>query len=230
MMMRNADAAEFVKLMETTYRDVNIALANSFARYAAAHNIPVDEAIAAANSQPFSHIHRPGISVGGHCIPVYPYFLLSQEGEGEFEMLRQARATNDSMARWALDRLDAALGGLAGKRVLLLGLAYRENVKETAFSGGPRLLAELRKRGAIPLVNDPLYTAQELSRYGATPVTLDALPAIDALILQAYHDEYRTLRWEHVARLGCKAVLDGRNTLDRRDIQPLGMKYIGMGR
>ena len=72
LVMKNTDAAEFVKLIETTYRDVNIALANEFARFAADHDLPVDEAIAAANSQPYSHILRPGIAVGGHCIPCLP--------------------------------------------------------------------------------------------------------------------------------------------------------------
>ena len=70
--MSSSEAAEFSKLADTTYRDVNIALANEFARAADAHGIDVTEVIAAANSQPYSHIHQPGIGVGGHCIPVYP--------------------------------------------------------------------------------------------------------------------------------------------------------------
>src|SRR5205807_9229179 len=75
--MASADEAEFVKLIETTYRDVNIALANEFACFADVHRLDVAAAIAAANTQPYSHIHSPGVGVGGHCIPVYPYFLLS---------------------------------------------------------------------------------------------------------------------------------------------------------
>ena len=138
LVMKNADAAEFVKLIETTYRDVNIGLANEFARFAAEHDLPVDEAIFAANSQPYSHILRPEIAVGGHCIPVYPYFLINQSPEGEMSLPLRARAINDDMSAWALRRLETELGGLAGKRVLVLGLAYRENVKETAFLGcGP---------------------------------------------------------------------------------------------
>jgi nucleotide sugar dehydrogenase len=228
--VRNADAAEFVKLAETTYRDVNIALANAFARFADGHDLPVDEVIAAANTQPFSHIHRPGIAVGGHCIPVYPYFLLEGESEGELSLLREARGINDAMSGWTLDRLGRELGGLEGRRVLVLGLAYRENVKETAFSGGVRLIEELRERGAVPLVHDPLYTPEELARWGAEPVSLDALPRVDAAILQAYHDPYRTLDWRSLASAGCRAVLDGRNALDRGVIGAAGMTYIGMGR
>ena len=74
--MASTDDAEFVKLIETTYRDVNIALANEFARFADARGLDASAAIAAANTQPYAHIHQPGVGVGGHCIPVYPYFLL----------------------------------------------------------------------------------------------------------------------------------------------------------
>ncbi|MEA2574626.1 MAG: hypothetical protein QOH93_1924, partial [Chloroflexia bacterium] len=200
--MRDADTAEFVKLIETTYRDVNIALANAFARFAAERDIPVLEAISAANTQPFSHVHRPGIAVGGHCIPVYPYFLMNNTEDDGMSLVRRARELNDSMVAWALDRLEESLGGLSGKRVLVLGLAYRENVKETAFSGAVRLLSELKARGAVPLINDPLYSDEELARY-AEPVRLDALPDFDALVLQAYHDDYRGLDWEQLAGHGC---------------------------
>ncbi len=74
--MGSAEAAELAKLAETTYRDVNIALANELARYADRVGVDVMRVIAASNSQPFSHIHRPGVAVGGHCIPVYPRFYL----------------------------------------------------------------------------------------------------------------------------------------------------------
>jgi nucleotide sugar dehydrogenase len=230
MAMRNADTAEMVKLMETTYRDVNIALANTFALFAASRDLPVDEAIFAANTQPYSHIHRPGVAVGGHCIPVYPYFLLNHAEGDDLSLIAKAREVNDGMAEWALDRLDMLLEGLDGKRVLLLGLAYRENVKESAFSGALRLLRLLKEKGAIPLINDPLYTPDELSRYNAEVVDLDNLPACDAVILQAYHEPYKSLDWRAVARLGCKVVLDGRNSLDPGDIEGAGMSYLGMGR
>lgn len=226
--MRDADAAEFVKLIETTYRDVNIALANAFARFAAERDIPVLDAIAAANTQPFSHVHKPGIAVGGHCIPVYPYFLTNNTSDDGMSLVRRARELNDSMVPWALDRLEESLGGLSGKRVLVLGLAYRENVKETAFSGAVRLLSELKARGALPLINDPLYSTEELARY-AEPVQLDDLPGIDCVILQAHHNEYRLLDWTRIAGLGCKVVLDGRNAIDQSQVEATGMRYLGIG-
>src|SRR5207245_3025274 len=140
--MDSADDAEFVKLIETTYRDVNIALANEFACYADAHGLSVAPAISAANTQPYSHIHTPGVGVGGHCIPVYPYFLLAnpedrqlwaQNDEQYLLLPRHARRINDSMAEYAVQRIESLLGSLAHKSVLILGIAYRGDVRETAF-------------------------------------------------------------------------------------------------
>ena len=97
--VENAETAEFSKLAETTYRDVNIALANEFARYAEGAGIDVLQAIEAANSQPFSHIHTPGAGVGGHCIPVYPYFFANRASDARLTQL--SRQINDDMARHA---------------------------------------------------------------------------------------------------------------------------------
>ena len=231
--VQDTDTAELVKLLETTYRDVNIALAAEFARYAAGRGLPVDEAIAAANTQPYSHIHTPGIGVGGHCIPVYPYFLIDNDTAGDLTLPRAARRINDDMARWALDRLSLALGGLAGQRVLILGYSYRENVKETAFSASKTLIRELRAAGAVPLLADPLYTAAELAETGAIPVDFTALPPVEAVILQAPHRAFADLDWPALAAHGCRAVLDGRNALTsttRATITQAGMAYLGIGR
>ena len=231
--VQDADTAELVKLLETTYRDVNIALAAEFARYAAGRSLPVDEAIAAANTQPYSHIHTPGIGVGGHCIPVYPYFLIDNDTAGDLTLPRAARQTNDGMARWALDRLSLALGGLAGRRVLILGYSYRENVKETAFSAAKTLIRELRAGGAVPLIVDPLYTPAELAATGAEATDLAALPPVEAVILQAPHRAFADLDWAALAAGGCRAVLDGRNALTpatRATIATTGMVYLGIGR
>jgi nucleotide sugar dehydrogenase len=228
--VRDAETAEFVKLIENTYRDVNIALANQFARFAADNGLPVDEAIAAANSQPLSHIHRPGIGVGGHCIPVYPYFLINAALPDEMSLAIEARRINDGMAEWAIGRLEGALDGLAGKRVLILGLAYRENVKEAVFSVTPRLIDLLERHGALISLNDPLYAPEEIARFGAEPATIESPPECAAVILQAYHDSYRSLDWRRMRSLGCEVVLDGRNALDRQTIEAVGMTYLGIGR
>ena len=107
----------------------------------------------AANSQPFSHIHTPGVGVGGHCIPVYPYFLLNSSQEPS--LISLARATNDSMAQYAVGLLREEMGELRGKSIMILGLAYREDVKEVAFSSAWALIEALEKQKADVSVHAP---------------------------------------------------------------------------
>jgi nucleotide sugar dehydrogenase len=222
----NSETAEFAKLAETTYRDVNIALANQLALYGGARGADTKEAFEAANSQPFSHLHRPGIGVGGHCIPVYPHFLLNDSRDGELELVRIAREVNDGMAARSVHWLDAAMGGLRGARVLVLGLSYREDVKELSFSTALAVIELLRKAGATVLAHDPHFTAKELAGLGVEFVDLNQPLAVDAVIVQAFHREYRDLDW---ARLqGLRAVLDGRGTVDVAPLRARGVIVISV--
>jgi nucleotide sugar dehydrogenase len=207
--LSSAEAAEYTKLVETTYRDVNIALANEFALYAEREGLDVFEVIEAANSQPFSHVHRPSVGVGGHCIPVYPYFLFSQWDD--FRLPPLARAINDSMAAHGVDLVEEALGTLEGTRVLILGLTYRENVKEVAHTSAKKLARELRHRGAEVLGHDPLLSVEEQKTLKVQPVELSPLPEVDVIILQANHDAYAELDLTQVP--GLRVVLDGRAAL-----------------
>ncbi|HEX2923417.1 MAG TPA: nucleotide sugar dehydrogenase [Chloroflexota bacterium] len=225
-LLASAEAAELSKLVETTYRDVNIALANEFAQFADFHGIDVMEVISAANSQPYSHVHRPGLGVGGHCIPVYPHFLLA--GQSTLGLPRIARGVNDGMVAYGVELLKEALGGLSGKQVVILGLAYRENVKETSFSCAIPLIHQLKGSGASVFLNDPMFSPEEISRYGAHPVDLDAGLEVDALVLQAYHRQYHNL--DYGLFRGLRVVLDGRNVLDPALIQRLGVHYLGIGK
>jgi nucleotide sugar dehydrogenase len=205
--MGSAEAAELTKLAETTYRDVNIALANEFARFADRAGVDVDRVIMAANSQPFSHIHRPGVAVGGHCIPVYPRFYLGSDDQAVLPAA--AREVNQSMPGYAVDLLEAELGTLAGARVVILGVAYRGNVKETAFSGAFGLRDALAERGAEPLAADPLYDDDELRALGFE--AWDGGEAAGA-VLQADHAAYSGLAPADLP--GVRAVVDGRGLLD----------------
>jgi nucleotide sugar dehydrogenase len=220
----SAEAAELTKLAETTYRDLNIAFANELAIYADRLGLDVETVIEAANSQPYSHIHRPGIAVGGHCIPVYPRLFLAGDPRARLPAL--AREINEGMPRYALDRLAAALGGegLAGRRVLILGVSYRGAVKETAFSGALALREELRARGATPLAADPLYAAGELRALGFEP--WDGTP-IEAAVLQADHPEYRELEPSQLP--GVRAVLDGRRVVARERFERAGVSVLVIG-
>jgi nucleotide sugar dehydrogenase len=226
MLMASADEAEFVKLIETTYRDVNIALANEYARYADAHGLDAVAAIAAANTQPYSHIHSPGVGVGGHCIPVYPYFLLHGTTEG-LTLPREARVINDAMAHYTIERIEAEIGALAGKAVLLLGVAYRGNVREVAFTSAKLLQEALLAHGASVFADDPLFSAQELETLGYQPFQREQRGEIHTIILQAGHESYRELDFSQFT--ACQLVLDGRRALNPAAIAAAGMRYLSIG-
>ena len=204
----SAEAAEMAKLAETTYRDVNIGLANQFGRFAAANGIDIFKVIEASNSQPYSHIHRPGIAVGGHCIPVYPRLYLYTDPEAT--IVRTAREANMTMPAYAVGLAEGALGGLSGTRVVVLGASYRGRVKETAFSGVFPAVEGLSARGAEVLVHDPMFTDDELARYGFTAYHLG--DPVDAAILQADHPEYLALTPADLP--GVRAFVDGRGVID----------------
>ena len=222
--MGSAEAAELTKLAETTYRDVNIAFANELARYADRLGLDVRAVIDAANSQPFSHIHGPGVAVGGHCIPVYPHFLLA--GDPGARLPRTAREINDAMPAYAVDLLDQALGGLDGRTIAILGVAYRGGVKETAFSGAAALRGELRARGARPLARDPLFDDAELAAAGYEPWP-PGEPVAGAIV-QADHAQYRALEPADVC--GATVVVDGRGVLDVAAFAAGGVRVLGIGR
>ena len=223
--MSSAEAAEFAKLADTTYRDVNIALANEFARYADRIGVDVMEVIAAANSQPYSHVHQPGLGVGGHCIPVYPHFLLDRAPE--MELVALARQVNDGQVDVALDAMTETLGTVAGQAVLVLGLTYRHGVKELAYSRALPLIGGLAERGARPLAYDPLLTAEEIEGTGARPWTWgDPQPDVRAIVTQTADPEWRSL--DAAWFPGLRLLLDGRNSL--RDFAlPEGVEYRGIG-
>jgi nucleotide sugar dehydrogenase len=235
--MASADEAEFVKLIETTYRDVNIALANEYACFADARGLDVAAAIRAANTQPYSHILSPGVGVGGHCIPVYPYFLLSGvEKVGPFtftpevSMLalpRTARRINDAMAQYAVQRIEAVIGSVAHRSVLMLGVAYRGDVRESAFTSAKLLQDALLERGATVYVDDPLFGDAELVALGYRPFVSDHEGEICAIILQAGHQAYQELDFSRFA--SCQVVLDGRRALRREQIESLSMSYLAIG-
>ncbi|NNM38150.1 nucleotide sugar dehydrogenase [Micrococcus luteus] len=218
----SAEASEMAKLAETTYRDVNIGLANEFARYAGANGIDIYRVIEASNSQPYSHIHRPGIAVGGHCIPVYPRLYLWNDPAAD--IVRTARAVNASMPDFAVDLLAQAHGDLAGQRVVVLGAAYRGGVKETAFSGVFATVGALRTRGAEVTVDDPMYTDEELTALGFTPHTAGA--EVDAAILQTDHAEYRALTPADLP--GVRTFVDGRNVTDADAWAGVTRRVIGL--
>jgi len=219
----SAEAAEFTKLAETTYRDVNIALANEFARFAEATGINVYEVIEAANSQPYSHLHRPGIAVGGHCIPVYPKLYLA--GDPDARLPAVSREVNEAVPARAVRQLADLAGGLSGLRVAVLGVAYRSGVKETAFSGVFAIVRELALLGAIPLVHDPLFSDAELRKLDLEPYHIGE--PCDAVITHTDHREYGMLTPEDLP--GVRAMVDGRAITDASRWADIPMRVLGIG-
>ena len=223
--MSSAEAAEFAKLAETTYRDVNIALANEFANYAERSGVDILEVIAASNSQPYSHIHQPGIGVGGHCIPVYPHFLLSRAPE--MTLVDASRRANDGQVGRAIATLGEALGGLDGVEVLVLGLTYRHGVKELAYTRALPLIDGLLARGARVLAFDPLLDDDEVTGVGALPWHWGSpAPGVRAVVTQTADPLFASLDAAWFPDLNL--VLDGRNSL-RSLVLPAGVAYQGIG-
>jgi UDP-N-acetyl-D-mannosaminuronic acid dehydrogenase len=221
--LANAEAAELSKLAEGAYRDLNIALANELAQVADAHGVDVMGVIRAANSQPYSHIHQPGTGVGGHCIPVYPWFLV--QGPGPARLSALGREVNDRMPAYAVEKLSRAVGGLRGKRVVVLGLTFRADVAVVAHTNAADLRRELVAAGATVEGHDPLLSAEGIRSLGFVPAA-DPPHGYDAAIVHAYHDAYRSLDWPALAPV----ILDARNVLDRVAIEGLGLRYVGIGR
>lgn len=219
--MGSAEASEMAKLAETTYRDVNIGLANQFAIFAETANIDIAKVISASNSQPFSHIHQPGIAVGGHCIPIYPRFYLWNHPEAT--VVRAAREANATMPAHAVGMLAGALGSLKDKTVAVLGISYRGGVKESAFSGIFPTVTALKAAGANVLVHDPMYTDEEIIGYGFTPFSMGS--KVEGLILQADHSEYKELT--SASFPGVKAVIDGRRTMNPSNFPGVDFRVIG---
>jgi len=217
----SAEASEMAKLAETTYRDVNIGLANQFAQYAATAGIDIYQVIEASNSQPYSHIHQPGIAVGGHCIPVYPRLYLWNDPAAT--VVRAAREANAAMPEYTIGLLEGVHGSLQGQRVVVLGAAYRGGVKETAFSGVFAAVEALRARGAAVFVHDPLYTDDELARFGWEPYAYGE--PVDAAVVQADHAEYRDLTPASLP--GIRTFVDGRR-ISTADAWP-GVTYRVIG-
>lgn len=218
-----SEAAELAKLAETTYRDVNIGFANELARYADSLGVDIDAVIDACNSQPFSQILRPGISVGGHCIPVYPELYLSTNPSAEIP--RAARRANLAMPEHVVNRLSGEIGDLRGLEIVVLGIAYRGGVRETAFSGAFPLVAMLQTKGAIVRVHDPLYSSDELRLYGFEP-WVPGSPAT-VVVLHTDHTEYGEYGRDDLG--GASLVFDGRGVLNREILTRSGVTVLGIG-
>ncbi len=223
------ESAELAKLAGMVYRDVNIALANELARYAELIGVDLASVIAAANTDGESALLSPGIGVGGHCTPVYPYFLNNDaRRRGAPQSLSErARFVNDAQSAKALDRLEREWAPLPGRRVLILGLGFRPEVKEDACSTAYLLKDALAARGAKTFLHDPLYSDDEIKAHGFTPGVIEDA---EVIVLNTAHKPYAKLDFKKLAKAGLKAVVDGRNLWDAKEARAAGLFYLGIGR
>ncbi|MGC8861786.1 MAG: nucleotide sugar dehydrogenase, partial [Armatimonadota bacterium] len=219
------EAAELVKLAGMIYRDVNIALANELATFAECIGVDFETIRAAANTDGEANLLLPGIGVGGHCTPVYPYFLISEARSRGIpvELAELGRKINSAQPRKILNKI----GDVSGKRCVILGVSFRPQVKESAYSPVFALASELEIRGASVTVHDPLYTEEEIRRLGLVPGQIEGN---EIIILNTAHDAYLNLDFADLAKKGLKCVVDGRNAWRVDAVVAAGLRYIGVGR
>ncbi|MBI5405177.1 MAG: nucleotide sugar dehydrogenase [Candidatus Kerfeldbacteria bacterium] len=230
--MASLKEAEAVKILENSFRDVNIAFVNEIAMSFERLGIDTVDVIRGAATKPFAFLpHWPSAGVGGHCIPVDPYYLIERAKKSGFNhaFLKLARAINNGMPEHALSRLFAALKSKrrAPGRVTIgvLGLAYKKNVSDTRESPAYRIIALLRQRRLRFHTFDPHIPGESTVR-----TINEFLRRVDAVILMTDHDEFARITPQKLKKNGIIAVVDGKNLFDKRAMTRSGIAYRGIGR
>ncbi len=234
----NELVAEFEKLAEGVYRDVNIALANELAELSRNMGIDYDEVRRAANSQPYSHLHRPGTGVGGLCIPIYPQFLMWKAGSigMDLNLTKTARELNEDMPKRVVElmREGSKKLGLDDPVITILGLAFRGDIADSRLSPTydlVRILSEGQMK--VKVVHDPMIKHdEELSSLGVTLTNdlREALEGANIAVISTDHSAYRMTLTE-LLEIGrdLSLVVDGRHVIEVDSI-PEGKAYVGIGR
>jgi nucleotide sugar dehydrogenase len=225
------ETAEFVKLAGMIYRDANIALANELASFAESMGIDFWQVLAAANTDGETFLLRPSIGVGGHCTPVYPYFLFNESGDegAKQRIARLCRQINEDQPARNVARLKTAIGGLRDKGVHILGLAFRPGVHEDSYSPAFALRDALLRESARVTIEDPVFSLEEMVARGFTPGSIEAKRP-EVLILNTAHAEYWQPDFPQWKASGVEVVLDGQALWDRKQVESAGLAYLGVGR
>jgi UDP-N-acetyl-D-mannosaminuronic acid dehydrogenase len=217
----DATTAELVKLMENTFRDVNIALANEFALIAERLGIDVWEAIRLAGHHPRVKFMSPGPGVGGHCIPVDPWFVV-EAAPDLAKLIATARAVNDGMPEHVVQLVRAALTDLTGAIIVTLGMTYKADVTDTRESPAAHVIDALRHHGATVRAHDALISPE--------PAVGDLATGADALVLLVDHNAYTQLDAQVLAgRMRRRIVVDTQGKLDRDAWRAAGFAVIVLG-
>ncbi len=224
-----ATTAEMVKLMENTTRDVNIAIANEFARLSERFGIDVWEAISLANRHPRIDILRPGPGVGGHCISVDPWFLV-EAAPDLTSLIRTARNVNDAQPAYVVDCIHRASGSLKGKRIAILGLAYKPDVDDLRESPAIEIARLLIAAGADVISYEPFKLDSQIPGIPAAPSLEAALKGSAILALLVAHTPLKNLNPEDIAALtDARLIVDTVNIWDPDIWEPAGFTLHRLG-
>ncbi len=230
--MKHIREAEACKVIENSFRDVNIAFVNELAKSFDALNIDIKDVIDGASTKPFAFMpHYPSCGIGGHCIPVDPYYLIERAKRAGFDhkFLRTSRAINNSMPEYTVELLQDSLNQvklpLNGTNIGILGIAYKPNVDDDRESPYYAIVKSLEKHGARIHSFDPHIKEKSSVKTLAT-----LLKKSDAIILVTNHKEFNDLNGKTLKANKIKVIIDGKNALDKKDIEKNSIVYKGIGR
>ena len=225
----DSTTAEMVKLMENTTRDVNIAIANEFARLAEKFGVDVWEAIRLANLHPRINILNPGPGVGGHCISVDPWFFV-ETAPDLTPLIYQARQVNDGQPHFVVAKVQQALGSLKGKKIAALGLAYKPDVDDLRESPATEVVHLLQKEGARVKVWEPFKPDAKIKGIDMTMSLEAALKEADVLLLLVRHTDFVSFNPEEIAsKTKARVVVDCVNAWDTEQWSNAGFKVYRLG-
>lgn len=229
IVLTDATTAEMVKLMENTYRDVNIAIANEFARLAGRFDVNVWEAISIANLHPRVKILNPGPGVGGHCISVDPWFFV-EAAPDLANLIYTARCVNDAQPHFAVELVEQAAGPLAGKRIAALGLSFKENVDDLRESPAVEIAQLLSERGAQVMAYEPFKPDAHYENFETAPSLEDAIKDAEILVVMVGHEAFRGLEPSEVAKkTPARILVDMRGIYSPETWQPAGFRLYQLG-
>lgn len=228
IVLTDATTAEMVKLMENTFRDANIALANEFALLAEKLGVDVWEAIDIANRHPRVNILRPSPGVGGHCIAVDPWFLVETAPE-RARLIRQARLVNDGMPGYVVELVGRAVKGIVDPVIACLGLTYKANVNDTRESPAAEIVRQIARSGYVVRAFDPHVPAlDELDAHIVNSLA-DSLEGADLLALLVDHSEFSALTPQAASTMRHRRVLDTRACLEAAVWRQAGFEILRLG-
>ncbi len=215
--------AECCKLMENTFRDISIAIANEYARIAETLGINVWEVIELANKHPRANILSPGPGVGGHCIAVDPWFLIGNTSAAN--LTKVAREINEAMPKFVFNKIEKQVENVKDATISILGVAYKADVDDVRESPAIEIIDLCKKQGFDVKVNDPYVKKIEYQLVNLE----ECLKNSDCAVIITNHKHYYKLTPENFKGMKNKIIIDTRNCIDRKKFENSDVKVITLG-